>query len=398
LGVALVSSTQAELIITTNMGGADAEVREEQTVSDGETGAVSGTNRGAQTELATRIKDDVAVNGAGDTITDPHPASGQNSSIMFMKFNVAGLPVSSDPYWSDKEVMLRLRVHSNNMSPQRLLHSPPTGAGGDPADPATFVRQTFNVRGLDPTKTYIDDGGSATRTDASGNSYTSSQYRYNWNEGNNTAGSGITYVDAPGITPFCMDANMCNPNESFGNIEGDFNSDTKLLGQWQWPNVAPANHLPTGMPLEFVDADLKQLVMDARDAGRDSVTIMVSTAMDGTFDRPLVGRNGTTPNNFIGFNYIVVPKELQLLQNDTNFDPNTTTPNFPTDPLGDKLGSPYSCTFDAASRPQCTGQGNNAGGAFSPALIIRVPEPTSMLLLALGSLLAWSTVGRRRAA
>ena len=33
------------------------------------------------------------------------------------------------------------------------------------------------------------------------------------------------------------------------------------------------NGAGAGQPLEFVDADLKQLVLDARDAGRDSVTI-----------------------------------------------------------------------------------------------------------------------------
>src|SRR5262245_13875021 len=114
IGVAVATSVDAEIIITTNMGGADAEVREEQVTADAETGAVSGVNRGAQVELATRIKDDVTVSGT--TITDANPV-GDNSSIMFMKFNISTLPAANDPFWANKEVVMRLRVHTNNMNP-----------------------------------------------------------------------------------------------------------------------------------------------------------------------------------------------------------------------------------------------------------------------------------------
>ncbi|MEX2091861.1 MAG: PEP-CTERM sorting domain-containing protein [Pirellulales bacterium] len=399
LGVAVATSAYAEIIITTNMGGADAEVREEQTASDADTGAVTGTNRGAQPELATRIKDDVAVDTSTDpdTITNAFPTN-DNSSIMFMKFNISSLPAANDAFWADKEVVMRLRVTLNNLPTSRLWANPPAPLG-DPANEATFVRHKFNVRGLNPNGVYIDDNAAAAnRVDQNGNAYVSDQYRYDWNEGDNTAGSGIAYVDAPGLTPFCRDGNSCNFAESIGDIEGDYNSDTQMLGEWQWQLPRPANHLPTGVPVDFVDADLKQLVLDAKAAGRTSVTVMVSHALDGTVDKPNVGRVGTTPASMLGFNYNTVPKELLLLQNDTSYDPNTTTPNFPADPLGDKLGSPYSCTFDAVNRPQCTGQGNNSTGAFSPALIIRVPEPASAVLLAMGSLLAWSSVRRRRAA
>jgi len=396
--VAMNSSALATIIITTNMGGADAEVREEQVVSDADTGLVSGTNRGAQIELATRIKDDVAVDTTTDpdTITNAHPTN-DNSSIMFMKFDISSLPAANDAFWADKQVLLRLHVHQGNLPTSRLYANPPAPLG-DPNNVATFVRHKLNVRGLNPNGTYIDDNAAAAnRMDDNLNAYTSTQYRYNWNEGNNTVGSGITYVDAPGLTPFCMNSNVCNAAESLGKIEDDFNSDALLLGEWQWKLPRPANHLPAGQPLDYIDADLKQLVLDAKTAGRTSVTLMVSHALDGTVDKPNVGRVGTTPASMLGFNYIVVPKEHLLLQNDSGYDPNTTTPNFPADPLGDKLGSPYSCTFDAVNRPQCTGQGDNSGGAFSPALIIRVPEPASIVLLALGSMLAWTTRRRRHA-
>lgn len=399
LGVAVASSAHAEIIITTNMGGADAEVREEQFGSDADTGLVTGTNRGAQPELATRIKDDVAVDTSTDpdTITNAFPTN-DNSSIMFMKFDVSSLPAANDAFWADKEVVLRLRIALNNLPTSRLWSNPPAPLG-NPANEATFVRHKFNVRGLNPNGVYIDDNAAAAnRVDDGGNAYTSTQYRYNWNEGNNTAGTGITYYDAPGLTPSCINTNECNPAASIGIIEDDFNSDAQMLGEWQWQLPRPANHLAVGTPVDFIDADLKQLVLDAKTAGRTSVTVMVSHALDGTVDKPNVGRIGTTPASMLGFNYVTVPKELLTLQNDTTYDPNTTTPNFPADPLGDKLGSPYSCTLDAVNRPQCTGQGNNNTGAFSPALIIRVPEPASAALLAMGSLLAWSAVRRRRAA
>ena len=47
-----------------------------------------------------------------------------------------------------------------------------------------------------------------------------------------------------------------------------------------WPKVAPRNHLPVGLPLDFVSSNLKQLVLDAKAAGRSTVTVMVSHGMD----------------------------------------------------------------------------------------------------------------------
>jgi len=395
ISVACASSSQAAIVITTNMGGADAEVREEQTNVDAETGLVTGgVNRGNNAELATRIKDDVAFTGT--TITDPHPAS-DNSSVMYVKFDISSLPAANDPFWTDKQVSFRGHIRNNNLPESRIFAAPPAPLG-DTANRDTYVPMKFKVRGLEPNGVYIDDNVSAAnRTDDQGTPYVSSQYRYNWNEGDGTAGSGITYYDAPGMTPHCMDSNTgCTVNESIGKIEDDFNSDARLLGEWEWPNPNPANHLPVGMPVDYTDANLKQLVLDAKAAGRSTVTLIISAGLDGTIDRPTLGRTSTTPESFKQFNYLLTPKENLSMIDDSTYDPDATagSPNFPADPAGDWLGSPYSCSVNV-NRPGCTGVGNNNTGAFSPKLIIFVPEPTSVVLLALGAVAAMWGARRR---
>src|SRR5918994_1822630 len=71
----------AAVVVTTNMNGADAEVREDDinpstNAAIAPVGTPLGTQRGAATELASRAKDSTA--GAGD-----------RSSAMYLKFDVS---------------------------------------------------------------------------------------------------------------------------------------------------------------------------------------------------------------------------------------------------------------------------------------------------------------------
>ncbi len=258
--------------------------------------------------------------------------------------------------------------------------------------------------GLEPgAGRYVDDDANqANRTDRSGNPYTSSNYKYNWDEGTGTVGSGITFVDAPGITPHCMKLGSCDtsPGGEASNIfqtlgvYDDFNSDTRLLGNWQWP--IPKNYLngtdryPVGLPLEYTDANgnLKQLVFDAQDAGRSQVTLILSLGIDALSEAAGGKFSGS---DFLNFNYLFIPKDMTALNDDNSWDPDGSGPGLPT-------GSPWSCNgAGGAGLTNCPGHviGNNSGGAFSPQLIVRVPEPASMLLLTLG-LLATAGIRRRK--
>ena len=369
------SLANAAIVIPTNQNGADAEMREFQTTVD-LGGNVSGVPQGASQELATR---------GNDTTT---AATGDRSSVMYMKFDISSLPAANDPFWSNKEVILRGHVRNNNLPQSRVSAVKP---GGDANNPADFVRAKFNVGALEPGNVYADDDpNAANKTDRSGNAYVNSENKYNWDE------NDVSFYSAPGITPHCMIQGACgaDPNnivQTLG-VYDDFNSDVRMLGSYTWPNVNPQNHLAVGAAIDTPDLDIKQLVLDAKNAGRSHVTL-IQWLGNNTLNP---GSGGTeTPASLLAFNYLWIPKEMTTLNNDTNYDPNTTTPNFPADPVGDPVGSPYSCTFDAVNRPQCTGQGNNTTGRFSPQLIVRVPEPTSIVLLGLGALVM-GTIRRRK--
>lgn len=384
------AQANAEIIIPTNQNGADAEMREFQFATD-LGGNVTGTANGASTELATR-----AINRTAAATND-------RSSSMYMKFDISSLPAANDAFWADKEVILRGYIRNSNLSQSRLKATRP---GGNASDQNDLVTLKFKVGALEPANVYADDpGGTTDATDRSGNPYTNAENKYNWDE------SDVTFYAAPGITPHCMLAGSCETATYGGGVNDvhqslglydDFNSDVRLLGEYAWPHVDPQNHLAVGSNVDFVDVDLKQLVFDAKNAGRSHVTLIQWIGVDTL--EPASG--GTlTPNGFLNFNYLWVPKEATNLigmpgsSNDNGYDPDTSVANFDavTNPGGPYLGSPYSCTFDAVNRPQCTGTvaGDNTTGRFSPQLIVRVPEPSSIALLGLASTVALA-LGRRR--
>lgn len=388
----LGANAHAEIIIPTNLGGADAEVREfEMNATELDTTAVPTAQRGAANELATRAIDDGVETNNSD-----------RSSVMYMKFNIAGLPnhAANPAFWADKQITFRTTVRNNSLNDSRIAL---------PNVQSPTIRANFNILGLEPGHVYADDpGGSTTRTDRSGNSHSSLQYKYEWSEGIGTGAnnldSGITFLSAPGITPFCTEYGACgeaygdaNPNNIYKTLGqyDDFNSDARMLGNIVLPIPknyfgGTANRYPVGFPIEFTDpsGNLKQLVFDAQDAGRSSVTLMMHLAID---PRSTAGGNPTPASTMLNFNYLFNPKEMTTLSDDNNWDPDGSGPLTPT-------GSPYSCNGTTATgMANCPGHtlGNNSTGAFSPSLIVRVPEPTSMALLALGAV-ACGLVRRRK--
>ena len=274
---------------------------------------------------------------------------------------------------------------------------------------------------LKPEATFADDNiAAANRIDRSGNSYTSPHYEYDWDEGTGTGiasdpnqGSGITWVDAPGITPFCMASGSCNTatyggantdiNQSLG-IFDDYNSDSELLGTWALPSAdeisTGSNRMPVGQPLEYIDTNgnLRNLIFRAQDAGRSKITLMMNFGLDTLLDTSSTSTtNGPNPgifpnNTFLNFSYAFNPKDMTTLSDDPAYDPDGPGAGLAT-------GSPYSCDGNPPNpnSANCPGHllGDNTAGTFSPQLIIRVPEPTSMLLLALGSL-SLTAIRRRK--
>src|SRR5688572_23106868 len=150
---------RAAIVIPTNLNGADAELRESDTNVD-LFGVPLGTNRGASTELASRILDAVGTDTPPTMITNPFPTN-DRSSVMLMKFDISGLPDSSDSFWNDKQVSLRLAAR-NNGNFNNLF-------GPNPSNPSEEVRLQFRVLGLEPGNVYADDNPlAAARTDRLG--------------------------------------------------------------------------------------------------------------------------------------------------------------------------------------------------------------------------------------
>jgi hypothetical protein len=331
-----ISATSAHaqpfLVIPTNFGtGADAEVRESQNGAD-LGGFVAGSNRGANDELATRLSARTIIDNMDGTFTAE--VSGNQSSAMYMKFDISELPGSADPYWIGKQV--DFRGYTRNASNFRAYRPDRDG-----------VSQPFELRlrALDPNGTY-----STSQTDQSGNAYTASHYEYDWDEGDNSAGSGITAFDAPGRIPFCVDSNLCDINATLGEFD-EFDVDPNVLdiGLATMPHMSVGNDLPQRYPINYTDesGNLTDIVKAARDLGLNHVTLIAHNGFDLS--------DVNDPDAFFSHNHLLAPKEKTTI---------------------------ITAEMD-----------DNIDGAFSPQLRV-VPEPSSLIMITLVSLAG--LVARRR--
>ena len=108
LGVVLLSAgaLQAQIVLSTNQNGADAEVRESQPGDPADPDFPTGVNRGDNTEIATRLID-----------TDPTTGGDRNSSI-YLKFDISG--VSAADLATNNSAKLRMHLRNNNLGAGRL--------------------------------------------------------------------------------------------------------------------------------------------------------------------------------------------------------------------------------------------------------------------------------------
>jgi hypothetical protein len=411
-----MSEAGAAILIPTNQNGADAEVREDpdnhmRPNTDpvwGPPGTPRGRNRGADVELASRVRDLVA-NPAND-----------RTSAMYLKFDISG--ITQADLNSNHQALLRLTVRNTNLNWSRI-HALNPYYGTLPADDtnpefvafrsnlANYTRIQFNLYGVKPEPLAAGDPRRFGNADP-----TLPIPNYNWKEAPagdpnadatdettwNAAQSPLigpigplTWYNAPGITP----DSRTTPAQDAGKF--NFNSDAELLGTFTLPDPPGAGppmadggaRLPVGQPIFFTDpaGNLHDLVQRAKDAGRTHITLVVADALNG-----LQNATGetlqTTPNSMLNFNYLVNPKEKTTLENDNNWDPDGAGPLTAT-------GSPYSCDGSAgAGLTNCPGRtlGNNSNGAFSPTLVLRVPEPSSAALAALGLMAPMLGMRRRK--
>jgi hypothetical protein len=353
----IAATVHAAVIIPTNQNGADAEVREEE-INPGTTGAPQGTNRGANTEIATRLKDSTAN-------------SGDRSSAIYLKFDISG--ITQNDLDANAQAVLRLTVrNAAQLRWNRILGRNPY-YGSLPADdtnpefvefvnnPANYTRSAFNVYGLTNF----------------------AHSNYNWAE------DQITWYNAPGITPDSSTTPLQDPGKY------NFNSDMQLLGTLQLPDAPPpappatgsgSPYLAVGQAVEFTDPNglLHDLIQNAKNNGQNFLTLAVAYALNG--HQNATGETiQTTPNDQLNFNFLFNPKEQDAdtmtaglqLQNDPNYDPDGPNGPLPPGP------GPFSGA-------------NNDNGRFSPSLILRIPEPTSALLIATCVLAAIAKFRRRK--
>ena len=150
--------------------------------------------------------------------------------------------------------------------------------------------------------------------------------------------STITYLNAPGIT---FDGDVGTK---------DFNSDLTFLGTAAFPEIGTQNHLPIGDSLIFSSASLDNFVANAIAGGASTVTLVATTIHGG--DAPF--------GNWLNFNYLFNPKEQTTLNGD-NYD------------AGDGNGNVGNITST-----------DNSNGDFSPALLLAIPEPSTLGLIGVG--------------
>lgn len=173
---------------------------------------------------------------------------------------------------------------------------------------------------------------------------------YGLTSGDTWAEDEITYLNAPGID---FDGDVGTK---------DFTDDLRFLGTVEFPEIGNQNWLPVGQSLVFRSEDLDDFVGNAIAGGSGEVTLVATTIHGG--DTPF--------DSWINFNYLFNPKEQTTLNDDPNYDFDTTDDNNMT-------GSPYFT--------------DNSNGAFSPALLL-VPEPGSVSLSLMA--MAGLALARRR--
>jgi hypothetical protein len=285
--LALAPAARAALIPTNFGAGADAEVREEAPT----------TNRGSNSEIASRIIDNFPAGHAND--------GNDRNSLFYLKFDITG----QGPL-GDQTTAIQLTYRNNNLSPNRVH---------DTETPNLEFRTGIAFYGLHP--------------DHAGN---------NWDE------STITYLTAPGLN---FDGNV--GTKDYDTVDPDGGGGPMVaplipLGVKLYPVVPPQNRLPIGGIFRFASDDLDDFIGDALEAGKSTVTIVAGIVHDGKI--PIT--------SWKNFNYLFNPKEQTTLNTDAAYDADV---NNPDNPLGspwsgaDNSAGAFSPTLAIVPEPSAMG-------------------------------------------
>lgn len=274
-------------------------------------------------------------NGADAEVRESNPTQNRGTSTEIASRIKNAVPSGDPADGNDRNSLIYVKIDLTNAEM--------------PADGKTAFRMTYRNNNLNVSRTtdYITPN-SALRT---GLAIYGLADGITWDEGT------ITYANAPGIN-FPGDANVGTR---------DLNGDLSFLGTVTFPEHGNQNWLPVGGELVFESPNLDAFVANKIANGETEVTLVAHTLHDAS---PFFSQF----NNWINFNYLFNPKEQVTLNNDPNWDSDTTDPNNPT-------GSPWSGA-------------DNSTGAFSPSLLlVQVPEPTAAVL---GLIAAAGLAGARR--